>query len=171
MVPLNLATSALSTILFIITTYTVARLRRSTRLRQKMKQFMPISWFEKKKESTPWYKKAPIKRKQKSPFPTQHLQPPVQVVPDYPQQDPFHQPIAHHTQESPGMPGGQYPVAAARNSLSVNTINSIHTDRQLAITRTQSEDMGHAEHVARLNQQIARLGSGGRGRGRDSQTE
>ena len=167
----NLATSALSTILFIVITFMVARLRRSTRLRQRMKQYMPTSWFEKKSVATAWYKKTPTLRKQKSPFPPQHLQPPVHIVPDYPQQDPYHQPIANHTQQGssmPGAPGGQYPVAASRNS---HSVNNFHSDKHLPITGTQNEDMDHAEHVARIDQQIARLGSGGRGQGRDSQTE
>ena len=66
----NISTSTLSAILFVFTTYMFARLRRSTKLRQKMKKFLPSSWFQKKK--TPWYRRSPMKKKT-TPFPTQQL--------------------------------------------------------------------------------------------------
>ena len=69
---INIATSALSAILFVFTTYMFARLRRSTRLRQKMKKFLPASWFEKKR--TPWYKMSP-RKKMSTPLPNKQLQP------------------------------------------------------------------------------------------------
>ena len=44
----NLVSSALSTVLFIAITFTIARLRRSNTLRQRMKRYMPDKWFDRK---------------------------------------------------------------------------------------------------------------------------
>ena len=63
-------------------------------------------------------------------------------------------------------------MAAYRNSHNVNNVvNNVHSDRHLP-TRGQIEDTDHAEQVASIDRQIARIGSAGRARGgRDSQTE
>ena len=55
----NMATSILSTLLFIILGIILQRLRRSNRLRSKIERFLPTS---KNKESTPWYKKSKKKK-------------------------------------------------------------------------------------------------------------
>ena len=64
----NLATSILSTLLFITLGIILQRLRRSNRLRSKMQRFLPTS---KNKESQPWYKKNKKKKEVSNnlPFP------------------------------------------------------------------------------------------------------
>ena len=71
------------------------------------------------------------------------------------------------------MPGGQYPMPAARNNhLTSNSSNN--PDRQVAlVTRGQSEDsinLSSEQQLARLNLQIAKI-EAQRGRGGENQPE
>ena len=156
--------------MFVFTTFLVARLRRSTRVRQKMKRFLPQSWFEWKdsKKRTPWYKKSTKMTKPDA----KHRHPWQHSGPDYP---PSRVPMFHHDQETPGMPKGNYPVARARTEwpITVNAVNT--TERQVAIpVRSQAVDptinMTRDEHLARLDKQIAEIESSRR-RAAGSETE
>ena len=167
----NLISSALSTVLFIAITFTIARLRRLTILRQRMKRYMPNSWFEKKTTPTSWFKKSPSPTKTKPTFSTQL---PVQITPEYHLPNPYHLPLTHQAQQGmPGAPPTPYPVAAYRNSHNVNNVvNNVHGDRHLPNTRGQAEATDYTEQVATIDRQIAMIGSAGRARGgRGSQAE
>ena len=77
-------------------------------------------------------------------------------------------------QDTPGMPGGHYPVARARTEWpTANEVNT--TERQMAIpSRSQAVDtsinMSREEHLARLDRQIAELDAARR-RAAGSETE
>ena len=153
---MNVITSALSAVMFVFTTFLVARLRRSARVRQKMQRFLPHSWFEHKdsKKQTRWYKKS----KKEKPDVGLH-QPWQHSGSRYP---PSCVPAIQHEQDTPGMPGGHYPIARARTEWP-NTVNEVNTvERQMAIpVRSQTVDssinMSREEHLARLDRQIAEL--------------
>ena len=51
----NLLSSAISTVLFIAMTCLIARLRRSNRVKSKMKRYLPERWFDKGNKSKSWF--------------------------------------------------------------------------------------------------------------------
>ena len=119
----NVITSALSAVMFVFTTFLVARLRRLARVRQKMQRFLPHSLFKHKdsKKRTPWYKKS----KKEKPDVGLH-QPWQHSGSRYP---PSCVPAIQHEPDTPGMPGGHYLVARARTEWpTANEVNT--TERQ-----------------------------------------
>ena len=76
----NMVTSILSTLLFIILEIILQRLRRSNRLRSKMERFLPTS---KHKESKPWFKKNKKKKEASNNFSTNLPYPQVDSYQQY----------------------------------------------------------------------------------------
>ena len=155
---LNLGTSILSTVMFFVITLTLSRLRRSTRLRNRMKRYMPASWTEREQtEATAWYKITSTMRKRRSrlsssypkaPVPTaqdfyQHShEPSVQANQDYPKPDPFHSPMdTKETAITPGAPACPYPMTGL--------VPIPRTNHTFPVSRTQA---AQAEEMARLEE-------------------
>ena len=102
----NISTSELSAILFVFAAFLITRLRISPRLRQKMKIFLPSSWFEKK--NTLWYRRL-LKKRRMTPYQVQVQQPISwpQATPDCSRQQPICQPMVHHIKEILSINPGQ----------------------------------------------------------------
>ena len=142
-----MATSILSTLLFIMQGIILQWLRRSNRLRSKMESFLLTS---KNKESTPWYKKSKKKKEVSSnlPFPqVNSYQRYCQMMekngmtgfyPNYP---------------SAPYPSANYPVPMPRN-------NQMTTNNERAIVPRQDDNVTRdivtiEQHQDRVNRELA----------------
>merc|ERR1712237_74391 len=64
----NLLSSAVGTVLFIAITCLIARLRRSNRVKSKMKRFLPERWFDMENKQKSWFHRSPPKAKSRVAF-------------------------------------------------------------------------------------------------------
>ena len=123
----NLLSSAISTVLFIAMTCLIARLRRSNRVKSKMKRYLPERWFDKGNKSKSWFHRSPPKAKPRTAFTATA---PVNMAPQYTQQGQYKSTGIYPTlqgmtgvgttpalQGQSGIPGSPYPVAGTTPAL------------------------------------------------------
>ena len=106
----NMISSATSTVLFIVMTVLIARLRRSNKVKSRMKRYLPERWFDLKNKKKSWFHRAtPV---QSSPGPT------------YPTTSTT-SPCSHYIPQSPYKSSGAYPTIHGVTQLgSISSIQS-----------------------------------------------
>ena len=156
---INLVTSILSTLLFIVLGILLQRLRRSNRIRAKMERFLPTS---KAKESKPWG----IKKKKKKD--STNIQPNLL----YPQVDPGYQQYCEMMKKNgvpgfyPTFPSAPYPTSnypVPRPAQMTNIQERAVVPSQDNSASSSRDVVTMEQHQERVNRELAELENGRNG--------